>query len=866
MLASLTFWYFTKTIRFSLACKLEQNCLAVKFKYQTILPIDKMQDQGSLGYICGVGLNYQSKKMVHSRRRWFKFGTAVYAALFSFQTLAQSASVNTVLISRQDKLELAEFYGNMLRQKLKSELKLRGINDADASVSLSLQFDEKKAQADSDSWKRAQTDSVGKERQELDESFRKNVTDMLKTFNDEQAKKEEQTRQQYEERVKKIYDEYVKKINEDHNKRLSEEQAKKLAEDQAKRQKTAETAKTTDGPKEGVRLGRLNVDIVNSTISEIIAKAQEAQQTKLTEVAQAPTINVNTPAQPPFPPAMPAAPAPAPVTLAISVPSSPAPTTGSFVFKPADYITKVNVEVTLPPGSPKDFAEVLPSLVGEFLEFSTIAKGANTIDWVKVKVAPALPAPAPPAPVEAATAKTFFQSIWKPDNAFVSTVVSGLILGLFVFLAMLLASRALSKGIQTALSGLGKDIAALKPAEEGGDGGTEDATVEDSPASADQDEDQRGSFDQAAAGQALTREMQNIRVQMTALISENTFLCAEYLSDMFYDDNGLADFRDLLSFMGYAPLKPSLDQLPRAAVQKLESYIEEHRETPPNILNGAEIAQRMYGECISKATLRDDGMKAFDPVRAVLIKSDDAVIQKFITEADATSVAVLLKTLTVERGNRLMKAIPPAVLKDAAGLMDKSIDSPDQVIASIITKIEQVASTVTERAQAQRRLILRLVKTVSVADEGMVYDLVPPEDWDLKRQIMQTKLFLKDMAYVPGKVIGQAFGGLPLAKRTEVMLMADAALRAAIQSTLPSGTKKAEMLQTEIDQTQKNAKKMAEINTRKDAIIESLLTAVRKIVSSDRNVVDEIILSQAKALGLQPPEGVNAQGEERKAS
>ncbi len=792
---------------------------------------------------------------------------AMVALVFSVQVVAQQAGVSSALISRQDKLELTEFYGNMLRQKLKSELKLRGINDADASVNLSIQFDEKKAQADSDSWKQSQNDALGKERQTLDETFRKNITDMLKNFNDEQSKKEQQTRQEYEARVKKLYDEYVQKINDDYNKRLSEAEAKKLAEEQAKKQATGETAAAAvGGPKEGVRLGRLNVDIANSTISEIIAKAQESQQSKTPTASSAPTINVTTPPQPPFPPAMPAAPAPAPVTLAISVPPTPTPAAGAFVFKPADYITKISVDVTLPPGTPKDFADGMPALVSEFLEFSTIAKGANTTDWVKVKVAPALPAPPPPAPPEPATPKTFFQSIWKPDNSFISTVVSGLILGLFVFLAMFLASRALSKGIQTALSGLGKDIAALKPAEEGGDaGGEEVAPEEASAAGVGDDDEQRGSFDQAAAGQALTRDMQNIRVQMTSLIAENTFLCAEYLSDMFYDDNGLADFRDLLSFMGYAPLKPSLEQLPRNAVQKLETYIEEHRETPPNILNGAEIAQRMYGECISKATLRDETMKAFDPVRAVLIKSEDAIIQKFLVEADATSVAVLLKTLTVERGNRLMKAIPPAVLKDAAALMDKPIESPDQVIAGIITKIEQVASTVTERAQAQRRLILRLVKTVAVADEGMVYDLVPPEDWDLKRQIMQTKLFLKDIAYVPGKVIGQAFGGLPLARRAEVMLMADESLKSAIQATVPAGTKKAEMLQTEIDQTQKNAKKMAEISARKDSIMESLLNAVRKLVGADRNVVDQIILAQAKALGLQPPEGIKAE-EERKAS
>jgi uncharacterized protein YyaL (SSP411 family) len=249
-------------------------------------------------------------------------------------------------------------------------------------------------------------------------------------------------------------------------------------------------------------------------------------------------------------------------------------------------------------------------------------------------------------------------------------------------------------------------------------------------------------------------------------------------------------------------------------------------------------------------------MKVFDPVRAVLIKYDDAVVSKYITDADTVSIAILLKTLSVERGNRLMKSIPAAVLKESAAMLDRPIDSPDQVIAQMITKLSEVSAGIVERSQAQRRLIMRLVKTVNTAEEGLVYDLIPAEDWELKRQIMQTKLFLRDVQYVPTKALGQAFNSLPLGKRAEVILVAEDTLKAALNASVGSGNKRAEMLQAEIDQNQKNAKKMSEINTRKSAILEGFVLAVRRVITSDKLIVDQIIYAQAKALGIKIPEGL----------
>jgi len=738
------------------------------------------------------------------------------ALLCALEAVAQNA---TVFISRQDRLQLTELYTNMLRQKLSSELELLGIDDQEPSVSLALEFDETKVSADAETWRKTQESKAGAERAAQSEAVKLNIAELMEKYKPIQpqlptppAPVEENKDEEFE-------------------------------------------SKKSEDIQGGTRLGRLNVDIANATISEIINKAQEEgksavhkETTNAPSAPQSPSIVL--PAQPP-------------VTLSISVPAPATATIEPFVFKAADYIKKISVDITLPAKTPKSFADNVPNLVSAFLEFKAISKGQSTSGWIKVKLAP----PIPEAPkVEAAkpTPQTFVENIWKPENSFISTLASVVILGLFVFIAMFVASRSISRGLQNAFASLGKDISALKPAE--ADKGDDEDTLAKEVVVASNENETRGSFDQAAAGQAITHDMQNIRSQMATFIADNTFLCAEYMSDMFYDNSGLADFRDLLSFMGYSPLKPALDHLPRAAVEKLEAYIEENRETPPNMLNGAEIAQRMYGECVSKATLRDDSMKVFDPIRAVLIKYEDVVISKFIAEADTASIAVLLKTLTVERGNRLMKSIPANILKEAASLLDRQIESPDQVIAQMITKLTQVAASITERSQAQRRLIMRLVKTVTVSDEGLVYDLIPGEDWELKRQIMQTKLFLRDVPYVPLKTLTQAFNALPLARRAEVMVIADEALRNALNATVGSGNKRAEMLQTEVDQNQKNQKKMADINARKSAILETLVSSVRKVISNDAAVIDQIIFAQAKALGLKPPEGLNLPAETNKAA
>jgi hypothetical protein len=205
-----------------------------------------------------------------------------------------------------------------------------------------------------------------------------------------------------------------------------------------------------------------------------------------------------------------------------------------------------------------------------------------------------------------------------------------------------------------------------------------------------------------------------------------------------------------------------------------------------------------------------------------------------------------------------MKGLSAAKLKAAASDLDKPLSDQDQVIAAVISKLRNISSSLVEKSQSQRKLILRLAKSVSVADEDIVYELVPPEDWDLKRQIIRQRIFLKDAIYVPAKTLNAAFGSLPLATRCAVMIVASDELKKSIMATMQSGSKKAEILQTEIEQTKKNAKKLELIQSTKDKYLEAMATATRKFVTGDLAVVDQIMLAQAKALNIEPPAELKA--------
>jgi hypothetical protein len=711
----------------------------------------------------------------------YYYAVAIILSCCSVSVFAVTDPSKTI-ISRKDQLEITDLYTNRVLQKVRGDLRLNGILDLEPAVTIQIEFDEKRLTSDASAWISNQQDRIKQTESKQTQDLKQSVKDLIATA--------------VAERLPKM-----------------------------------EPGKERNLPESSglPRLGRLNVDITDSTVSEVLRQANANEQKSTSDPG-------------------------APITLAINLPTPSGSTIQPFVFSAADYVSKVFAKIILPATTPKTIASKITATVEELLDLKSIAKGQSTKDWITVSIAEPLP-PSPVVDEKTPTPQAFFKNIWRTENAFIGILATGLIVSVFILLSMLMAAITISKGLKTAFATLGKDIASLKPAEQKDETDVSDTTDQ---AESNEDSEEVNKYDSTATSHALTHEMATIRDQVRALVADQAFLCAEYLRDMLYSDSGLSDFKDFLSFIGYGPLKPALDVLPQTAIERLQTYVEENRDNPPDLLNGTEIAQRVYSECISKATLRTESAKALDPVRAELIKTEDVVIAKFMTEADSAEIALLLKTLTVERGNRLMKGLSASKIKAAAADLDNPQSTQDQTIAGVITKLQGITASLTEKSQAQRRLILRLAKTVAVSDEDMVYELVPAEDWDLKRQIMRQRIFLKDAIYLPTKTLSTAFNSLPLAIRAAIMIVGNDELKSVINNTIQAGSKKAEILQTEIEQIKKNAKKLEDIESNKHKFLESMITSIRKLVTGDIGLVDQIILAQAKALNIDPPADLKA--------
>ncbi|MCX6124326.1 MAG: hypothetical protein NTV34_06195, partial [Proteobacteria bacterium] len=328
------------------------------------------------------------------------FLAALPLILGADRSLAQAAqNVAKTIISRKDRLELTDFYTNVVQQKIRSELRLNGINDREGSVALVLEFDEQRLTSDATTWYKSLQDNQVINARKQSFSLRSSIKELIASSRADRIKS-----------------------------------------------KPSESSESSEAIPGGLRLGRLNVDISNSVIAEILTSSNRSID------AGSPTALV---AQE------------SPVTLAINIPAENGMTVEPYVFKAADYIKKVSLEIILPAVTPKEVVERLPGSLVSLLDLESMSKGANTKEWIKVALAPALPLPIPEVKPEViATPKSFAKNIWKPENAFLGTLASGLVIGIFILVSMIVGSKAVSKGINTAVSTLGKDIASLKPADD----------------------------------------------------------------------------------------------------------------------------------------------------------------------------------------------------------------------------------------------------------------------------------------------------------------------------------------------------------------------------------------------------------------
>lgn len=747
--------------------------------------------------------------------------------------LAQLALVPTVpIISQQDHLDLADHYSKLAKDTAQAVLTLSGIKNSSVTASVTLAFDEDRLKLEAQTWYNRQIAAATQKAQSNSSESQANFLKLLELASSEQKKRDEEIRKQYEvlrERERKASEEAANKALEAAKKALQPD--KKVAEKKKKKTLTEQ---------ERIKMGILNVGSNEIDFEEKEEEVAKAPETPITNVF--PMTSIVVPPQG------------APLSVGINSSTGVDAELTPFTFKAADYLTRVNVTLVLGSEVPEKLVKNIVARVEASLDLGKISGGQPTADWIKIeKVEPEPPPPLPPPPPDPGP-KDFFKTLWGPGNYFVSAMAMAIVLGLFVLISAFTTSLLLKSGLQIATRTLGQGISSLKPATETGDDDQIGARGEGGEGSEGGGVvNQVTAAEAEASNHATTAELGNIRNQLTKLIETETYACTEVVKDIFYEKSGFTDFRDLVVFVGYTSLRPVIDLLPRPTIEKILGFVEENKDVEPNILNGAKIAQSVYSEVIAKVSFKSPEAKLLEPIKEALIRIEDNVLDAFMRNASSLEVSLLLRSMTNERSTRAVQNLSPDVLKEALEKLGSEPKTWEQSIPALIRKITDTAQKIIVKSLAHQRLILKLVKNASIEQEDMIYELIPASDFELKRQIIRTKLLFRDIKYVPNALLEKAFSRLPIKVRAQVVLAADEELKKQINRIVGTGTRKGEVLQAEIAQLERSEKRMNEIKANRNALFSDFIYEIRSIIADDNQWVDLILKAQAEDLNLELP-------------
>ncbi|MEI8024743.1 MAG: hypothetical protein WCI18_00210 [Pseudomonadota bacterium] len=728
--------------------------------------------------------------------------------------ISQLALVPTVpLISQQDHIDLATHYSNLAKETAQAVLTLSGIKNASVSASATMEFNNVKLEKDAKIWYDTQISAASEKSQEILAASQTNFTKLLQLAQDEQKKRDVEIRKEYEILREK--------------ERIAAEEASKKALESSKNT-TRPAAKAGDSNQDSTRMGILNIGAQDIDFKD---GTSGLPQVPVTNVF--PVTSIVVPPQG------------APLSVGINSSSNPETQLVPFTFKAADYLSKVNITLVLGSEVPEKLVKSIISRVDIALDLGKISSGKPTIDWIKVEKVELEPtAPMP-------SLKEFMKSLLGPSNFFVSGVSMALILGIFVLGSALLTSTLLKKGIQNATSTLGQGISSLKPPT---DSDGEEKTENDADSEGD---NEISAADAEASNHATTAELGNIREQLTKLIEIETYACAEVIKDIFYEDSGFTDFRDLVVFIGYSSLRPVIELIPKTTVEKMLGFVEENKDVEPNILNGARISQAVYSEVIAKVSFKSPESKLLEPVKEALIRVEDNVLDAFMRTATSMEVALILRSLSNERSTRVVQNIQTEVLKEALQKLGDESKTWEQVIPNLIRKIAATAEKIIVKSLAHQRLILKLVKNATLDQEEMIYELIPSNDFELKRQVIKTKLLFKDLKYVPQTLFDKAFAKLPIKVRAQIVIAADEELKKVIFKAVTAGTRKFELLQAEVSELERNEKRVADIKLNRISLFGELMFEIRAMISDNPQWIELILKAQADELNLDAPSGID---------
>lgn len=582
------------------------------------------------------------------------------------------------------------------------------------------------------------------------------------------------------------------------------------------------------------RFGMLNLESgkesIEALINEPLAKATELQGNgPLARAAQ---------------------PAPQRPSLSVSL-QLPAPVAESrFDYKAADYLKKIEVEISLPAALDAAASARLKERIKVALDLKRLAKGANPDDWIKIAAQPRKPM----AAVQH-TFKSWRESLWSPGNATMPTLAGLLLLCLALLAGSILLGIALVRGLRVVATEVGK----LKPegAAKAVDSGEEEGLPSAKAVKAFAEAGDTPKRDAVASSNAITAEMGGIRTQFKQIVGEQKELLAALLRDLADGDNGLAAVRDLMSFVGFESVKPALDLLPRSLLGRLQEYAEDNRDVATDILRGAEVAQSLYSSYIGKLALEVEENEILTGLRRQLVKVEEELLRAAAGSMRAPEAALILKVLTPERAQRFLKSLPVAVMQESLGMVDNPLPDPAGIAAAIQARLAGGEAD-GGSSNVQRRLIMRIVKNAADGDEALIAALVKEDDWPLRRLVMQTRFALADARYLPEKLLRGCMLKMDNATRAEIVSVVEPELRTILVGLYKEGTKLREIIDVELDSIAKNDMRKASIEKRRGDLLGVFVAAIRKAVMVDPDVLDDVIAAICKDKNLTPPQAPKA--------
>ena len=175
-------------------------------------------------------------------------------------------------------------------------------------------------------------------------------------------------------------------------------------------------------------------------------------------------------------------------------------------------------------------------------------------------------------------------------------------------------------------------------------------------------------------------------------------------------------------------------------------------------------------------------------------------------------------------------AEPPMPAGKMAGLLGKA-DAKDGKPGSLV----------------YRRLILRLVATAELDDEAEIMALVPPQDAALRRAMLKTRVFLKDVKYTNRRLLATALESVGSEKAAEFAVICDPETRSALREALMAMLGKdalARDIETRFGQIINDPQRLETVRRNRKIVALRVLDFVTQALKSDEQLVEEIIARQ----------------------